>query len=156
MRPAIFSKQKVRALAVLSAAFLAAAVGMAGTTGTAHAAQAMPATTHASAQMTAGAQQQAASHTAGVATLTSATTHSTGARPATQTNPFLCTKVLADNGYLRLGDRLIKTRIGICIVASIPLENPEARWSGCTSAMALTGVDLATAGVACGAAVFGV
>lgn len=44
MFPAIFGKQKVRVLAVLSAASLATAVAMFGTTGTAHAAQAIPAT----------------------------------------------------------------------------------------------------------------
>jgi hypothetical protein len=44
MLQAISSKQKVRALAVLSAATLAAAAATVGTTGTAHAAQTTPAT----------------------------------------------------------------------------------------------------------------
>jgi hypothetical protein len=44
MLPAIFSRRKVRTLAVLSAVTLATAVVMVGTTGTAHAAQATPAT----------------------------------------------------------------------------------------------------------------
>lgn len=117
----------------------------------------------ASAQMTVGAQQQAASQTAEVVTLDSATFHSTAARPpATQksplVNPLGCVNTLKENDYPITGVRgviLVTICNAAAVVASIPHANLEAAFTGCVGGLGAGGVDVFTAIAACTQAVFG-
>ena len=115
----------------------------------------------ASAAMTVGARHRAASQTAGVATLTSETTHGTVARPAIQmsplVNPYGCTQILAINDY-SLSGTLGSIRITICTAAAVAALVPggqEKAFAFCNIGLTGTGVDAFTATVACLDAVYG-
>ena len=95
----------------------------------------------ASAEMTVGAQQQAASQTAGVA----GPTHSPAVRPMTAAQ---CEAQLELFGYsLNIGRRLT------CLIAALKQPNQVAAFNACYAAMLGSGVGLIAAAAACGAAV---
>lgn len=147
---------------IMIAAATAVILAIPGTALAATAGSARTSSAPAPAQMTVGAQQQAASQTAGVATLASATTHSTAARPpATQespsVNPAECVNTLKENDYPITGLRGIGL-VAICYAAAVAAQAPhvhqQAVFAACIGSLGVGGVDILTAIAACTYAVY--